>query len=225
MKKLTPGLELLKCVVSALVFPQYCPSCKKNWLHGDGYMCDECWKTLPAAKPGLHRKDPVLRNRVFVAFAYNDATRSLIHLLKFHGRRDIAVRLGRETLARLVDRLAENQPEAVIPVPLHRTRERERGYDQNLTIAECLADGLRIPLRTDLLRRVRNTRPQSRLSDEERRKNMVNAFALVRSQSVAPRGGILLVDDVIHTGATVRGCIQALKTAGVSQISVVAACG
>jgi predicted amidophosphoribosyltransferase len=111
-----------------------------------------------------------------------------------------------------------------VPVPLHPVRIRERGYDQNRMIADSVAAQLNLPVRSDLIRRVRHTTPQSRLPDDRRLTNLAGAFEPARGSS-PPAGTLLLIDDVIHTGATARGCWEALERAGADDVAVLTACG
>jgi len=217
-------LTTISNILTALVFPHYCPECGKEWSAGVGWICPECWQSLPEAGKGLWALDANLKHTVFVAFQYGESTRQLVHQMKFGGRQDIAPVLGREAARKYCEWRSPMLFEAIVPVPLHPTRRRERGYNQNLAIAEGIAAELGLPLRNDLICRTRNTPPQSRLSDGERMKNLLGAFAPVRKVKAVPTA-VLLIDDVIHTGQTVTGCREALLAAGVKRVSVLAACG
>jgi ComF family protein len=108
------------------------------------------------------------------------------------------------------------RPDALIPLPLHRARLRRRGYDQALELAKPLARTLDLPLRDDLLQRVRATAPQSELSAAARRRNLKNAFA-VRHPAVTLTH-VVLIDDVMTTGATLHAAADALRRAGIARI-------
>ena len=149
----------------------------------------------------------------------------LVHQMKFSGRTDIAATLGTEAALRIKDQPGVKECSAVIPVPLHPIRIRERGYDQNLVIARNVAGVLNLPLLPHLLRRTRNTPPQSRLSDRERRKSLQDAFEPIASNVSYHEAKMLLIDDVIHTGATAKGCIAALNRIGIRDVMTLAACG
>ena len=209
----------------ALVFPLYCPACGQIWEEGRGWLCPRCWENLPAAGLGIWARNRNLRRRVMVAFAYDEVTRELVHQMKFQGRVDIAEEIGAQTAKRIQGELDGSMISCVVPVPLHPVRLRERGFDQNLVIAREIAAGLSLPLRADLIRRTRNRPPQSRLSNIERLSNLQDAFAPVVSSPKPVPEAALLVDDVIHTGATAAGCMEALKRAGIKQTMVVAAFG
>ena len=209
----------------ALVFPQYCPSCGEIWDVGRGWMCSHCWINLPPPSKGFWSSQQSLRNQTIIAFAYNEVTKILVHQMKFHGRTDIAEEIGVQTITRLQGNLDKAFFTCVVPVPLHPVRVRERGFDQNLIIARQVADFLDLPLRVDLIRRVKNSPPQSRLSDRERLTNLQDAFAPFDREKQTTVGVALLVDDVIHTGATVASCMDALKRAGIRETIVITAFG
>ncbi len=211
--------------LTALVFPQYCPECKAEMSEGDGWACENCWLTLSPAGKGLWSERSQLQDRIFVAFRYNELARILVHQMKFYGREDIAIKLGRYAAEHLLLGGADWPVKAIIPVPLHPVRIRERGYNQNLALAHGVAEVTGLPIRTDLLKRVRHTSAQSRLSDKERLVNLRDAFEPMLSPSESIPSSFLIVDDVVHTGSTIIGCIEALKRHGQSVAYVIAACG
>lgn len=114
--------------------------------------------------------------------------------------------------------VTQERPQALVPIPLHRGRLRRRGYDQSLELARPLARQLGVPLRDDLLRRVRATAAQSRLDAGARRRNLRGAFAV--SAGAAAPSHVALVDDVMTTGATARSAATALLRAGVRRVDV-----
>ncbi len=212
-------------IASALIFPHYCPSCGELWEDGAGWICPDCWTELPPAGNGIWQKEPALRGRVTAALHYGGMTRDLVHHMKYRGRDDVARKLGQKGAQTLIDRGDAGRFTAIVPVPLHPVRVRERGYDQNLCIAGSISDRLKAPVISDLICRIRNTPPQARLSDHERQANMKGAFAPTGREKPHPTGTVLLLDDVIHTGATATGCIRALNKIGITDIKVLAICG
>src|SRR5690606_28585555 len=183
------------------------------------HACAHCAIPLPAvASAGpqacgacLRKPPPVQATRA--AFVYAAPLDRLLPRLKFH--RDLAA--GRLLSQLMVQAFADaERPQALLPVPLHRARLRERGYDQALELARPLARALRLPLLPDALRRTRATVPQSRLDATHRKRNLRGAFA------VAPRARlpahVALVDDVMTTGATLHAAAAALRRAGVARV-------
>ncbi len=107
-------------------------------------------------------------------------------------------------------------PQALVPIPLHRARLRQRGYDQALELARPLARLLQLPLLADALRRRRDTAPQSRLDAGQRRRNLRGAFVLQPGATLPAH--VVLVDDVMTTGATLHAAATALRRAGVARV-------
>jgi ComF family protein len=143
--------------------------------------------------------------------------RDAIHAFKFRGKRALA-----RPLAALIGEqwpAAARDVAALVPVPLGRPRERERGFNQAALLAERLARSLGVDVRPRWLARMRDTRPQSDLGAAERRANVRGAFAA--RADVAGRH-VVVVDDVLTTGATVAECARALRAAGAARVGVVA---
>ena len=153
------------------------------------------------------------------AVRYEDIAREAVHALKFGGRRALATPLG-DLLAEIAPHeLPEGPPHLVIPVPLHRRRERDRGFNQALLLAGRLGVAWGIPVRSDVLVRTVPTPPQTELSATARRANVRGAFALRRPEVVSGRH-VVLVDDILTTGSTVSACARCLRDAGAKTIGV-----
>jgi ComF family protein len=147
--------------------------------------------------------------------------RRLVHALKFEGRRNVARLLGSRLAAAFARSWRPGEIDAIVPIPLHAERERRRGYNQSALLARELAPYLGIPVLAGALRRPRRTRPQVGLSLGERQRNLRGAFAAeVRGPLAGAR--ILLVDDVVTTGATAESAAGALLDAGAARVSVLA---
>ncbi|GAA5001808.1 double zinc ribbon domain-containing protein [Pseudoluteimonas lycopersici] len=177
-----------------------CPRCALP-LPTPGSVCGEC----------LHRPPPL--DAIHAAFLYAPPLDRLLPRFKFHG--DLAA--GR-LLAALMRETAPSFPHdaVIVPVPLHRKRLRMRGYDQALELAKPLAATCGLPLRDDLLHRARATAAQSRLHADQRKRNLRNAFE-VDSDCALP-ACVVLVDDVMTTGATLHAAAKALRKAGVARV-------
>ena len=210
-----------------LLLPPRCLICRERG-HNGADLCALCIERLPwntAACPRcslpmpaadvcgdcLRRPPPVAQARA--VFVYGFPLDRLVPRFKFH--RDLAA--GRLMAELMADALASApRPDAVAPVPLHVRRLRQRGYDQALELARPLAATLALPLRTDLLTRVRPTAPQSELDADRRRRNLARAFVV--PTGIAPPPHVALVDDVMTTGATLHAAARALLDAGAQRV-------
>ncbi|GAB3338396.1 ComF family protein [Marilutibacter aestuarii] len=197
-----------------------CPDCA-GAMPWSRHACPGCALPLPDGEAGVacgqcQRQPPPL-HACHASFVYGFPLDRLLPGAKFHGDLAASRALGEWMAARMWRHLPDDAwPQALVPVPLHRTRLRQRGYDQALELARPLARRLRLPLRDDLLTRVRDTAPQSRLDAAERRRNLRHAFA-VRDDVRVP-GHVVLVDDVMTTGTTLHAAARALRRAGVGRV-------
>lgn len=174
-----------------------CPRCARNFDHPD--LSGEC---------GHCQQRPPAYARCIALYRYAPPVDHFIRALKFHRDLGVARLLGTRLAARLA---GEPLPDVILPVPLHRARLRERGYNQALEIARPLARALGRPLDTRLLERVRATTAQSDLSLAARRRNVRGAFAVQPASRVQDLH-VALVDDVMTSGSTAQ--------AGVREVSV-----
>jgi ComF family protein len=150
---------------------------------------------------------------------YGDLVREAIHAFKFGGRRGLANPLGDLLAGVGLSALPGAAPDALVPVPLHPRRARERGYDQALLLAGRLERAWGVPVVADVLLRAVPTRPQTDLDAAARRRNVRDAFAVRRAEPIAGRH-IVLVDDVLTTGATAGECARTLYGAGAAAVGV-----
>jgi ComF family protein len=153
---------------------------------------------------------------VRAAWLYTPLAERVVHALKYQDRTDLAPWLARR-MARALP--AGYRPHLVLEVPLHPARRRERGYNQAGLLAEALAQRLGVPLGRELLVRRRPTRPQARLGPEARRINLSGAFVMKHPEVVEGRT-VLVVDDVVTTGATLAACLAPLREAGAEASAV-----
>ena len=209
-----------------LLLPEYCAVCEREgaYLCSDGcadglarlerpycfvcasprvpQLCDWCRRSAPAF------------DSVRAPYEFRGAVRRMVHDLKYRH-----VRIAVPYMARLLAAYLERNPypvDAYCPVPLHRRRERGRGFNQSELIAEELGQLTGVPVETAGLRRVRDTPPQvSMESSGERWRNIADAF-----EYVSDAGGrrYMLIDDVVTTGSTMSACAEALKNAGAANV-------
>jgi ComF family protein len=222
-----PQLTKLKGIALDLLFPRWCVGCGRE---GD-FICPDCFRSLPRIHPplcprcGQPQPSAVVCpacvgwsadiDGVRAPFKFNGAVRQAIHQLKYQNVRAIAALLGQW----LSDYLQANPlpGEVLVPVPLHRKRLRERGYNQSRLLALELSRLSGLPLVEDCLVREHYTTPQARTpSLDERRSNVAEAFSC-RDRRLESRR-VLLIDDVATSGATLDACARALKSAGAGSV-------
>jgi len=205
-------------------FPDACIACGRPIARGRRHLCAACTERLRAA-PGTIDL-PIVRGRArptraLYAAPFESPLAELVRGLKYGGRVSAAAVLG-GLLASLLP-AATGSAWLVAPVPLHRTRRRERGFNQAELIAGSLAGGLGLPLRADALSRRRATPSQTALPRHERIENVRGAFASTGRLPANAR--VILVDDVVTTGATLAEAAAALLVGGAETILPVAAAG
>jgi len=184
-------------------------------------VCDSCWDSLEEDRPHYARttiEDPFFKDALAL-YLFSPEFKTIVHLLKYDQKTSTGRRLG-HLLASKIPIQYFKKSQLIIPVPIHHTRFRERGYNQAEVIAHGFSECTGIPVDTKSLRRKRSTQTHTKLHKQERRKNIGNAFAATR-----PRSGenILLIDDVMTTGATVNECAEALRKAGANEVKVLTA--
>lgn len=155
------------------------------------------------------------------ALRYEDGARAALHAFKFGGHRALAAPLADVVVDVLAERWPEGQPDVLVPVPLHPRRERERGFNQAELIARRLGRAWGCPVRRDVLARVVATESQTALDRAARLANVRDAFRLRRPELVAGRH-VVLIDDILTTGATVSACARAVEAGGARAVGVVA---
>jgi ComF family protein len=203
-----------------------CPDCQVA-LPWNRSACARCGLTMPVlgtveglepvAACGRCLKNPPPLERVYATFRYGFPVDRLLPRFKFHHDLASGRELAEAMRSHLVEEFAKQneRPAALIAVPLHARRLRERGYNQALELAKPLAKAFAIPLLRDDLRRVRDNAPQSGLGALARRRNPRGAFAVGGDALPAH---VALVDDVMTTGATLYECARVLRAAGVRRV-------
>ena len=163
-------------------------------------------------------EEPVLFVRPITEF--NDVVRRCLHGLKYQGRADIG-----EYLGNILGRLVRDDPlfkdfDVLVPIPIHKVRRRERGYNQSEILGERIAHFTKIIYRNDIAERVRWTKSQTTLGKDERKTNVAGVFRIRRPELI--RGNnVLIVDDVVTTGATTKSLAYELRRAGAKKIGVI----
>lgn len=227
--------------ILAVVFPSACPWCTAALVHPiSGPLCEACWAGLARGSAVLRcRCGQPLRSEGALACArcrrglsplgaslslgpHEGPLRAAIHEFKYHGRRGVAARLAERLATEPLAGTLFSEGAVLVPVPLHPRRRRERGFNQSELLASALGRRLALPVVAGALVRRLDTPSQTGLKAAARRANVKDAFAVRKRAQVAGRV-VILVDDVVTTGATVRACAWALREAGAREVRCVSA--
>ncbi len=201
-----------------LFLPRYCLCCQEKLLLEEHDLCLNCLYHLPRTNFHTYRNNPVMElflGRIplematsYFFFRKGSVYQELIHQLKYKGHKELGSFLGEKFGNELSRDGCFNQVDFIIPVPLHPRKLRKRGYNQSEWIAMGLSKALGIPVVTDAVVRKQYTETQTKKDHFARWENVSNVFALNHSDQLKGKT-ILLVDDVVTTGATLEACATA----------------
>ncbi len=208
-----------------LIYPRLCYACGNNLMRGEKGICTYCQFHLPRTFFHNDAYNPVFRTfwgRVniemaasYVYFNKGGHVQALLHKLKYSGIKEIGVFIGKIYGVELQQSVYFNDVEMIIPVPLHKRKLKKRGYNQSEMFATGLCEGMRAGLNTKSLFRKEASETQTKKSRYQRWENVENIFTVRKQEDLAGKH-LLLVDDVITTGATIEACAEVLlKVPGV----------
>lgn len=203
----------------------FCETCRSEMAIVSAPLCQRCGRPVERSVDGCRDCPPATIDLARAPFVFAGPVRRALHRLKFSGWRAVAQALG-QAMASVADwpedpagRSALGRAQAVTWVPVSRARRARRGYDQSKALAAVVARRLDVP-RVRLLARPGDSGPQARRSGEERRRALLGAFA---STGRSPPDRVVLVDDVLTTGATAAECAGVLRAAGASEVVLLTA--
>jgi ComF family protein len=212
----------------SLFFPVLCPGCGKSLFKNESIICTDCIYHLPYTNFHLEKENRVARqlwgripftaSASFLYFDKGSRVQNLIHQLKYNDRPEIGLKLG-EMYGHALKFSDYKAADIIIPVPLHPHRLKERGYNQSDLFGKGLSTSLEIPLQTTLLKRKIATATQTKRSRFSRYENMKDVFEIADPHHITGKH-ILLVDDVITTGATIEACSMKLLEIPDTKISI-----
>lgn len=205
-------------------FPErICPACRKKPIVVKEPRCLKCGRYIEDEREEYCRGCR-LTVHVFAQgrglFLYPSVADS-IYRFKYAGRQEYAAFYAQQITERLGRTIRAWQAEALVPVPIHYTRKRERGYNQAEVLAKEIGKRIGIPVDAKLIRRIKKTLPQKLLDDRERQNNLKRAFKIERNDVKLKR--VIVVDDIYTTGSTIDACALELKKAGVEKIYFITA--
>ena len=212
------------------IFPSLCLMCNEDQPVKDGILCFHCLSSLPLTDHFEIRENDALEHfegRIQISqaasllyFQKDSDIQNLLHNLKYKGQDSIGTFFGQRIAEKMEKSPYFIKPDVIVPIPIHTKKERIRGYNQSTLIANGISDVLKIPVVDDVLIKSTNTGSQTSLHRSERVKNVTNSFEILDQSAFSGRH-ILLVDDVLTTGATLEVAAQQLLTCNPSKISVV----
>ena len=210
-----------------LFYPSVCAACGNSLFRWEDLVCTRCRNLLPRTgyehdgdNPLAHLFYGKVRLKAVTAcffFSKDGKVQRLIHELKYKGNKDAGVFLGQEIGRTIKEAELYQGIDYLIPVPLHPKRERERGYNQSLMIAQGISEVTGIAVGGDFLFRSVHTATQTHKNKDERWENVKDIFALRHPERLEGKY-VLLVDDVLTTGATLEAC--ALKLSAIADITI-----
>ena len=212
-----------------LFFPRCCLACTGPLVKGEQTICTGCRSELPRThyhhfdeenpiQRRLSGRIPIRHGWAFLKFRKQGIVQKLLHHLKYNNHPEVGVILGRIYGHELLTAGFASAFDLIVPVPLHPSRKRKRGYNQSAAFAEGLSSSLGVPWNETVSIRMIKTETQTRRSKQERWENVKDVFAVEKSSVINLR--ILLVDDVITTGATIEACGRNIVHSGCRELSI-----
>ncbi len=207
-----------------ILYPGYCVACQVPLYKYEQHICISCENELPLAKTSAEMFDrlsplmPLESAWFLLYFQKNSITQHILHDIKYHHNKHLALDMG----TRMAMKIKDSGIEALIPVPLHRTKLIKRGYNQSQLFADSIAGEMGVPVLDKLLLRTSRARSQTTKSRQDRFASIDGNFTVSRqNEGVSSYKHIALVDDVVTTGATTLACFEAIRRIYFGKISVI----
>lgn len=212
-----------------LFFPDNCSACGNPLVAQEKVICMSCLFKLPKTNFHLQDENPISRifwGRVrletatsFLFFNKGGNVQELIHQLKYRGKKNVGRFLGKSFGTDLSKSQLFNSVDCIVPVPLHPKKEKKRGFNQSLVISEGISEAIQKPVLNDNLIRLVHTSTQTKKSRYSRWENVKDVFGIT-SPDLLEKKHVLLVDDVLTTGATLESCAQKILQIEGAKVSI-----
>ncbi len=215
-----------------LLFPHVCSGCGSDLLGKESMLCMRCMEAMPETNFELHEGNPVEKKfwgRLPIVsataqyyFTRESLMQHLMHQFKYKRNKELGTQLGK-IMGESLKRSGRFTADALIPLPLFPAKEKRRGYNQATVLCEGMAESLQVPVLKDVVVRSQHTETQTKKGRIERWQNMEGKFVLCKPETINNKN-VLLVDDVVTTGATLEACGLALLEAENVKLSIAALC-
>ncbi len=213
----------------SLFFPDYCLSCSRSLVKGEDALCTFCLHELPKTGYYQQHENPVtlkFKGRIplkhgwaSLKFRKEGIVQNLLHQLKYNNQPEIGLRFGKIFGGEICSAGLQNEFDLIVPVPLHKAKLKKRGYNQSAKFAEGINSVTGIPVLDHISIKLIQTDTQTKKNRRERWENVKQSFDIVSSQPILGKR-ILLVDDVVTTGATLEACGKVLLEKGCKELSI-----
>ena len=206
-----------------LLYPIVGPGCSKVLATGENFLCTHCELDLPVFRNEfvidhlLGGRVEIKASAIYLKFYSGGLTQQLLHEVKYKNNRKLGEYLGRRFMESDNFKQQFEDIDVVVPIPLHEEKLRQRGYNQSEVIARGITAVLKRPIDTDAVQRIYKSETQTRKSRQQRWQNVAGIFT--SKKEALKDKDVLLVDDVITTGATMEACAQAVFSAGANSVS------
>ncbi|HNR15086.1 MAG TPA: phosphoribosyltransferase family protein [Chitinophagaceae bacterium] len=225
-------LKEIKDSVLHLLFPHICTGCGSDILHEESVLCMRCIDAMPETNFELHPDNPVEKifwGRLPLAgataqfyFTKESLMQHLMHQFKYKGNKELGMQLGK-IMGEQIKKSARFEADALVPLPLFAAKEKKRGYNQAAILCEGMAEAMNLPVLDRIISRPQYTETQTKKGRIERWKNMEGKFILSDADAIKNMH-LLLVDDVVTTGATLEACGNELLKAENVRLSIATLC-
>lgn len=212
-----------------LFYPHTCIGCGSDVIEGEEIICAKCFSQLPATGYFSHANNPV--ERIFVGripieeggsafyFTKKSLLQNIMHEIKYRGNTEAGLFMGKQTGIALQQSGRFTDIDVVIPMPLSNRRQQQRGYNQAALLAQGIASVIKKPIETGVVVRRINTDTQTGKNRNHRWQTMQHVFAISNSETIAGKH-VLLVDDIVTTGATLEACGEIILSVPHTKLSI-----
>lgn len=225
-------LKEIKDSVLHLLFPHICAGCGSDILHEESVLCMRCIDAIPETNFELHPNNPVEKTfwgrlpltgaTAQFYFTKESLMQHLMHQFKYKGNKELGMQLGK-IMGEQIKKSARFEADALVPLPLFPAKEKRRGYNQATILCEGMAEAMNLPVLDKIISRPQHTETQTKKGRIERWKNMEGKFILSDADAIKNKH-LLLIDDVVTTGATLEACGNELLKAENVRLSLATLC-